>query len=548
MSGLGWPTIVTMKRRPLDREMRMSVSQLTLVASAGDGGNAAGALEDFVLELRAELADAGVSRIDPVQVGSPPKDTRGIETVVVIGLLLTLVQTSESVVNIARAIRAVMTRRNAKKEPAVELSINGTKFDLADADAAYRQLLDAVRQSPTWEAAVEGRYALIVLNSVYADSRLTELRSPAHDGDALARVLGDAAIGGFAVDVAEDLDERTLRRRLSAFFANRHRDDLLLVHFSCHGVKDPFGHLYLTASDTNLSDLAGTAIGASYVHQLLAQTESKRVVLMLDCCYSGAYRRDAVLAKDQVPIPDQFGTGTGRVVLTASAATEYAFEAGVLMRSDARPSVFTSALVEGLESGDADFNRDGEITVDEIFEYLRRRLRGTSVPQTPMRWIFGEDGSLILARSPWRATLSADILEDMASSKVPVRLEVVLALSRMLNGDPARRAVALAALVGMSETDDSNRVRLAARHALDDNHAAGSTPNGRLDDEPAGAVEQRREALAPVALLLASITGAAVAGVMTFFERDMLVSAIGAGVAACLACVCYVAVSRFTRR
>jgi hypothetical protein len=47
----------------------------------------------------------------------------------------------------------------------------------------------------------EDRRALIVACDTYEDARLRRLRSPAHDAEELARVLGDPSIGHFAVDV-----------------------------------------------------------------------------------------------------------------------------------------------------------------------------------------------------------------------------------------------------------------------------------------------------------------------------------------------------------
>ena len=84
-----------------------------------------------------------------------------------------------------------------------------------------------------------------------------------------------------------------VRRRIASFFAGRNPDDLLLLHFSCHGLKDTRGRLHLAAKDTSLSVLGATAVPASFVMDQLAETQSRCVVLVLDCCYSGAFARGA---------------------------------------------------------------------------------------------------------------------------------------------------------------------------------------------------------------------------------------------------------------
>ena len=55
----------------------------------------------------------------------------------------------------------------------------------------------------------DGRFALIVASSHYADMTLTELQAPAHDAASLAAVLGADAIGGFHVETLADQPSTT---------------------------------------------------------------------------------------------------------------------------------------------------------------------------------------------------------------------------------------------------------------------------------------------------------------------------------------------------
>ena len=133
------------------------------------------------------------------------------------------------------------------------------------------------------------RSALIVATSQYEDSRLSALEGPALDAEALQGVLSDAEIGGFDVHLAVDSRVDALRRTLESFFADRGRDDLLLVHFSCHGLKDDDGQLYLAAADTQIDRLLSTGIDATWVNRLMSRCRSERIVLFLDCCFAGAF-------------------------------------------------------------------------------------------------------------------------------------------------------------------------------------------------------------------------------------------------------------------
>ena len=90
------------------------------------------------------------------------------------------------------------------------------------------------------------------------------------------------------------------------------------------------------------------------------------------------------------------------MVITASSATEYAFEDGERVRSAPSPSFFTSALVEGLESGAADRDSDGQISTDELYFFIYDRVRERTSRQTPTRSNNAGQGQIFIANAPRR--------------------------------------------------------------------------------------------------------------------------------------------------
>jgi uncharacterized caspase-like protein len=89
------------------------------------------------------------------------------------------------------------------------------------------------------------------------------------------------------------------------------------------------------------------------------------------------------------------------VVITASSAMEYAFEAGQLTADSAQPSVFTSAVVHGLQTGEADRDGDGRVSVDELYDFVFDRVRQATPDQRP--GIFADvQGALYIPRTPTR--------------------------------------------------------------------------------------------------------------------------------------------------
>jgi uncharacterized caspase-like protein len=207
----------------------------------------------------------------------------------------------------------------------------------------------------------ERRLALVVAIDRYDDAALHQLAAPGADAEALAGVLGDPALGGFEVEELRNPTSSALAERVERTLTGRHPSDLVLLHFSGHGLKDDAGELHLAATNTVPGLLGSTAVDAAWVSRVMQRSRAQRVVLLLDCCYGGAFERGLIRRADSaIDVGDQFsqrqlGEGRGRVVITASTAMEYAFEDAELAGGESvRPSVFTGALVDGIRTGEAD--------------------------------------------------------------------------------------------------------------------------------------------------------------------------------------------------
>ncbi|MFG2860364.1 DNA translocase FtsK [Streptomyces sioyaensis] len=228
------------------------------------------------------------------------------------------------------------------------------------------------------------RNALLIATGEYENSALKKLRSPARDAAGLAEVLQDPYVGAFNVTQVIDRPQHEVNRILETFFLDRSRDDLLLLHFSCHGIKDDSGRLYFAAKDTDRKLLASTAISAAFVHDQMRRCRAKSIVVLLDCCYSGAFLpgtkgETAVHAWEEL-------AGYGRAILTATNRTEYAWEGDHLTEMVPEPSRFTGAIIDGLRTGDADRDQDGIVSVQELYDHVYERILAAGVKQRPQIW------------------------------------------------------------------------------------------------------------------------------------------------------------------
>jgi ABC-type branched-subunit amino acid transport system substrate-binding protein len=315
------------------------------------------------------------------------------------------------------------------------------------------------------------RSALIIASDDYTDPGLRRLRAPASDAQALAGVLRDPGIGGFEVRTLLNAPAHEVNLAVEEFFADRRPDDLLLLHVSCHGVKDEGGELYFATANTRLRRLGATAVAAEFVNRRMNRSRSRRVVLLLDCCYAGAFERGMTArAGPDVGIEEQFG-GRGRAVITASSAMEYAFEGEELADTlQAAPSVFTSALVEGLETGEADRDQDGMVALDELYDFVYDRVRAATPHQTPSKWTFGVQGDLYIARRARPVTTPAplppELQEAIQSPFAGIRIGAVHELERLLQARHAGLALAARQALERLADDDSRMVSAAATEAL----------------------------------------------------------------------------------
>jgi len=219
---------------------------------------------------------------------------------------------------------------------------------------------------------VTSRFALVIANTEYQDASFAKLTAPGRDAEEFAHVLREPDLAAFDdVQVLLNEGEGKIRRSIARFFVGRKRDDLLLLYFSGHGLRNDQGQLFLAVNDTEISILEATSIRAEFLTSAMNNSRSQRQLLILDCCNSGAFAhgsKSVSAVGKSMGIAAAFeGSGFGRVVLTATDATQYAWE-GDKVIGDTEKSVFTHFLIEGLK-GDADRNGDGRIDVDELYDF-----------------------------------------------------------------------------------------------------------------------------------------------------------------------------------
>jgi Caspase domain len=142
--------------------------------------------------------------------------------------------------------------------------------------------------------------------------------------------------------------------------------EMIWIYFSGHGYLHPkeIEHsFFLICNDTKNAHIQKTAISGIDFTDKLNQIDSKKILLLLDCCHSGG----AINSRINIPIKTESLKNTSnRIVIAASHAEEVAFISNPL-------SVFTYALIEGL-AGKYFKETDKHVTIFDLAMYIRERV------------------------------------------------------------------------------------------------------------------------------------------------------------------------------
>lgn len=321
------------------------------------------------------------------------------------------------------------------------------------------------------------RTALIVATYEYDDPELRQLTAPRHDAEDLVALLRDPSIGGFD-DVLELINQphTTVGEAIGDFYTETRPNDLTLMYFSGHGLKDDSGRLYLAMKDTRLHKKLWTSVTADHVEHALADSASRQKILVLDCCYAGAFPSGLrAKADNAVHVLEKF-SGRGRIVLTASDATQFAFE-GDTLRGGAPQSVFTRHLIAGIRDGTADRDQDGDITVDELYDYVHQRVTEERPQQRPKMDASVSGRTVIAHNVNW--SLPHFVQNLLQSPFADIRLQALQHLGDYFkNGNQAVRRKICHAVEELRDNEDSRAVEKAANDWLDEHRmtVVGSPP------------------------------------------------------------------------
>ncbi|MBX2846383.1 MAG: caspase family protein [Saprospiraceae bacterium] len=231
--------------------------------------------------------------------------------------------------------------------------------------------------------------AILVGNSIFPEDPhgLPDLKGPTHDVQALEAALSHPEKGLFRKENIQTLVNKSSQEILYAlehFYGEASRSDQLLFYYSGHGCKNLYDQLYLCGSNSIQERLVSTAISDMQINSLLDLCSSKKKIIILDCCNSGNFKSGHLPQSLQ---------GEGRFVITSSntnVLTEDSTEEG-------SPSPFTKYFVEALLDESVNTNKDGFVSINEVYFHLYPKLNAAT-KQRPQRKFSDTVGDLPLSK------------------------------------------------------------------------------------------------------------------------------------------------------
>jgi hypothetical protein len=222
-----------------------------------------------------------------------------------------------------------------------------------------------------------------------------------------ARMFYDYAIRGLGVrpenikllldQEADDVEILGAFRNWLPLKARKGQTDVY-VFFSGHGLpSDDGSNLYMLPHGVDKQFLDRTAIKQSELITSLQAVSPRSVTMFMDACYSGQIRTGETLLASARPIAIQSKASSFPAnfnVISASAPDQLASSS-----PDLKHGVFSYFLMKGME-GEADENKDGNITMAEMQSYLKEYVgkKAMSLNRTQVPQLTGDQSRVLVSR------------------------------------------------------------------------------------------------------------------------------------------------------
>ncbi|MCF8233293.1 MAG: caspase family protein [Bacteroidales bacterium] len=252
-------------------------------------------------------------------------------------------------------------------------------------------------------------YVNLISVSDYQQSQF-DLQYAVKDGQDLAKLFKEHSKEFNKVIITTLFNEEVNRQNVLALkekLLQTNVDDQVILFVSGHGLLDDNFDFYFATHDIDFKNPAERGVSYEELEWLLDSIPARKKLFLMDACHSGEVDKEELLAynaekekgiksgvkkytyRADVLQYEETGSGlglqnsfelmqelftnlkrgSGAVVISAAAGDSYAMES-----EEWQNGVFTYSILQGLQSGDADANQNGEITVSELRDYVGKTV------------------------------------------------------------------------------------------------------------------------------------------------------------------------------
>jgi WD40 repeat protein/uncharacterized caspase-like protein len=294
---------------------------------------------------------------------------------------------------------------------------------------SLKETIDIILNAPVVQPNL---YVVASGVSKYQDSA-NNLRYASKDAADLVEALKDQKDQYATIHVLSLPDEKATREQLlgaKQWLMQSRVDDVAIVFVAGHGMLDEKLDYYFATSDMDFHNPSLRGMTYEMLESLLDGIPARQRLLLMDTCHAGEVDKDeaqqlaapargAETAKGVKgrPIPrskpvreyraglqnsiealeelfSDLRRGTGATVIAAASGVEYAYES-----AEWNNGVFTYSVLNGIKTGEADLDADGQVSVAELREYVSGKVQSlTGGRQNPMAKRANPDFNFALAR------------------------------------------------------------------------------------------------------------------------------------------------------
>jgi WD40 repeat protein len=301
------------------------------------------------------------------------------------------------------------------KQVTVELNNGQNKIQVSVLNMSGIESFQETRYVNYRGAAVTPNLFILAIGVSAYDDQSFNLQYAAKDAKDIS-TLYQGQVGKFGnVKTMVILDKEATVEKIKAakiFLKESRPDDEVILFAAGHGLLDNNLDFYFATTDVDFNNPSIRGLKYDDLEGLLDQIASRKKLMLIDACHSGEIDKDAVVATEgpvnttiqttgvksrgfknltnnDLGVTDVYELmrmmfadlrkGSGAMVISSASGAEFAFENDVW-----KNGVFTYSLLEGLKTGNANLNKDTDVQVSELRDYVIKRVGElTNGKQTP---------------------------------------------------------------------------------------------------------------------------------------------------------------------